>query len=41
MGLEEGNIGFLLPVDGDADDLFFTGIDMEQIKRKFAQLKQV
>ena len=28
LGLEEGDIGFLLPFDGDAGDLYFSAIDM-------------
>ena len=43
MGIEEGDIGFLIPVDGDAEDLFFTAIDMDQIKRnaKYSKAKHM
>jgi|TARA_B100002003_G_scaffold82910_1_gene77417 uncharacterized caspase-like protein len=43
MGLEEGDIGFLIPVDGDPEDLFFSAIDMEQIKRhaKYSNAKHM
>ena len=43
MGLEDGNIGFLIPVDGNSEDLFFTAIDMDQIKRnaKYSKAKHM
>ena len=33
LGLEEGDVGFLLPFDGDADDLYFSAIDMGELTR--------
>ena len=33
LGLEDGDIGFLLPSDGDADDLYFSAIDMGELTR--------
>ena len=43
LGLEEGDIGFLIPVDGDPDNLFFSAIDMDQIKRnaKYSKAKHM
>ena len=43
LGLEEGDIGFLLPTDGDAEDLYFSAIDMEELKRisKFSKAKHM
>ena len=32
MGLEEGDIGFLIPVDGDAEDLYLTSLPMDEVK---------
>ena len=31
--MEDGDIGFLLPSDGDADDLYFSAIDMGELTR--------
>ncbi len=33
LGIDEGDIGFLLPSDADADDLYYSAIDMEELKR--------
>ena len=33
MGIEEGDVGFLMPVDADVENLYFTAIDMVQLKR--------
>tara|TARA_B100001029_G_C15056785_1_gene455010 strand:+ start:1545 stop:2747 length:1203 start_codon:yes stop_codon:yes gene_type:complete len=43
LGLDQGDIGFLMPVDGSADDLYFTAIDMEELKRisKFSKAKHM
>ncbi len=43
LGLEEGDIGFLLPADGDIEDLYFSAIDMEELKRisKFSKAKHM
>ena len=43
LGIEDGDIGFLMPSDADAEDLFFTAIDMEQLKRiaKFSRAKHM
>ena len=43
LGLEEGDIGFLLPADGDTEDLYFSAIDMEELKRisKFSKAKHM
>jgi len=43
LGLEEGDIGFLLPYDGDVEDLYFSAIDMEELKRisKFSKAKHM
>ena len=43
LGLEEGDIGFLLPADGDVEDLYFSAIDMEELKRisKFSKAKHM
>ena len=40
---QEGDIGFLIPADGDSEDLFFTAIDMDQIKRnaKYSKAKHM
>ena len=43
LGLEGGDIGFLMPSDAIADDLYFTAIDMEELKRiaKFSRAKHM
>ena len=43
LGLDDGDIGFLMPSDGSADDLYFTAIDMEELKRisKFSKAKHM
>ena len=33
LGLEGGDMGFLIPADGDADDLYLTAIPMDELKR--------
>jgi len=33
LGLDGGNMGFLIPVDGDPDQLYLTGIPMDELKR--------
>ena len=33
LGLEDGDIGFLIPSDGDTDDLYFSAIDMGELTR--------
>ena len=33
LGLDGGNMGFLFPVDGDPDQLYLTGIPMDELKR--------
>ena len=33
LGIDEGDIGFLLPSDADTDDLYYSAIDMEELKR--------
>jgi len=33
MGLEDGDVGFLLPSDADVENLYFSAIDMGQLKR--------
>jgi uncharacterized caspase-like protein len=43
LGLGEGDIGFLIPSDGSVDDLYFTAIDMGELKRisKFSKAKHM
>jgi len=33
LGIEGGDMGFLIPADGDADDLYLTAIPMDELKR--------
>jgi len=33
LGIEGGEMGFLIPADGDADDLYLTAIPMDELKR--------
>ena len=33
LGLEGGDMGFLIPADGDAEDLYLTAIPMDELKR--------
>ena len=33
LGIEGGDMGFLIPADGDAEDLYFTAIPMDELRR--------
>ena len=33
LGIEGGDMGFLIPVDGDVEDLYLTAIPMDELKR--------
>lgn len=43
LGIDEGDIGFLMPSDAISEDLYFTAIDMEELKRisKFSKAKHM
>ena len=39
LGIEEGDMGFLIPYDGDLEDKYLTAIDMDELKR-FSKLSR-